>query len=190
MDTFLLAVIIGISLLLFITEWIRVDVVAMMIMGALIIAGILSPEEAVQGFSNGVPVFAMNSLPMTIEAENYDYFPTDPEGRTYHDLSTGNSGLSYRPAEGVDLSSASEGGFAISSIEAGEWVTYTVSVPASADYDLSIRYASAAPGGTIRFSLDGTDITGDVSIPHGAPASTGCPMRSFQKDPTKTACPE
>ncbi len=133
----------------------------------------VSPGDPVQGFSNGSPDFAMNSLPMTIEAENYDYFPIDGEGRTYHDLSATNSGLSYRPAEGVDLSSASEGGFAVSSIEAGEWITYTVSVPASSSYNLSLRYASTAPGGTIRFSVDGTDITGDVPIPHGAPASSG-----------------
>ncbi|MGJ8724274.1 MAG: LamG-like jellyroll fold domain-containing protein [Roseibacillus sp.] len=132
-----------------------------------------SPGDPMQGFSNGVPNFAMNELPMTIEAENYDYFPLDGEGRTYHDLTVTNAGLSYRPVGGVDLSSASEGNFTISNIEANEWVTYTVSVPMDADYDLAIRYASTAPGGTIRFSLDGNDITGNVTIPHGAPGSTG-----------------
>jgi len=133
----------------------------------------ISPGDPVQGFTNGTPDFALHSFPDRIEAENYDYFPLDGEGRTYHDLSDTNAGLAYRPAESVDLTSASEGGFAISSIEAGEWVTYTVSVPSTANYDLSIRYASTSPGGTLRFTLDGTDITGDVTVPHGAPASTG-----------------
>ncbi|MGD9419787.1 MAG: InlB B-repeat-containing protein, partial [Verrucomicrobiota bacterium JB025] len=133
----------------------------------------VSPGDPVRGFSNGTPEYAIHSLPDTIEAENYDYFPLDGEGRTYHDLSNGNDGTSYRPAESVDLSSASEGDYAISSIEAGEWLTYTVSVPDTADYDISIRYASTAPGGTIRFSFDGTDVSGSIPVPHGSPASTG-----------------
>lgn len=133
----------------------------------------VTPGDPVQGFTNGTPNFTMNSLPMTIEAENYDYFPLDGEGRTYHDLTIGNSDQSYRPVDGVDLSAASEGGQTISSIEAGEWVTYTVSVPSTANYDLSIRYASTSPGGTIMFTFDGTDVTGNVSVPNGAPASTG-----------------
>lgn len=56
MDIFILAVIIGAALVLFISEWLRVDVVAMLIMCALIITGILSPKEAVEGFSNGATV--------------------------------------------------------------------------------------------------------------------------------------
>ena len=132
-----------------------------------------SPGDPIRGFIGDIPDFAMNSLPAVIEAENYDYFPLDGDGRTYHDLSIGNSGVSYRAAESVDLSSASEGGHAVSSIEAGEWVTYTVSAPLTGNYDLSIRYASTAPGATIQFSFDGVDATGSVDIPHGAEASTG-----------------
>ena len=133
----------------------------------------VTPGDPVDGFTNGNPNFAMNRLPGTLEAENYDYFPLDGQGRTYSDNSNTSSGLAYRPADGVDLSPASEGGFAVSSIEADEWLTYTVSVPFTDNYDISIRYASTAPGGTIQFSLDGTDVTGTVAIPHGAPASTG-----------------
>ena len=133
----------------------------------------VSPGDPIRGFVDGIPDFAMNVLPATIEAENYDFFATDGEGRTYHDLSNGNNGLSYRPVESVDLSSASEGGDAISSIEAGEWVTYTISAPVAEDYGLRIRYASMAPGGTIQFSFDGVDQTGIVNVPHGGDASTG-----------------
>ena len=133
----------------------------------------VSPGDPIRGFINGAPDFAMNSLPTTIEAENYDYFPVDGEGHTYHDLSTGNSGASYRAAEGVDLSVASEGDFAISSIESGEWATYTVSAPSAGNYDITIRYASTAPGGTIQFSMDGSDVSGQVAVPNGGFASTG-----------------
>lgn len=133
----------------------------------------VSPGDPVHGFTSGTPDFAMNLLPMTIEAENYDYFPLKGEGRTYHDLSTGNTGAAYRTVGDVDLSSASEGGYAITSIENGEWVTYTLSVPATANYDINIRYASTATGGTVQFDFDGVDGSGTVNIPHGAPASTG-----------------
>ena len=98
----------------------------------------VSPGDPIEGFTNGRPNFAMNTLPTTIEAENYDYFPIDGEGRTYRDRSAENSGLSYRPVDGVDLSSASEGGFALTSIEAGEWVTYTVAVPTAGQYGISV----------------------------------------------------
>ncbi|MGJ8641240.1 MAG: LamG-like jellyroll fold domain-containing protein [Opitutaceae bacterium] len=130
-----------------------------------------SPGDPIQGFTGDTPIFAMNHLPMVIEAENYDHFPLDGEGRTYHDLSPHNSGAVYRTVEAVDLSVASEGSFAVSEIGSGEWLNYTVSSPSAATYELSIRYASTAPGGTIQFSLGGTDLTGNVPIPHGAPAS-------------------
>lgn len=133
----------------------------------------VSPGDPIRGFFGDVPDFAMNVLPMTIEAENYDYLAIDGQGRSYQDFSAGNSGGAYRPAEGVDLSPASEGGFAISDIDSGEWVTYTISNPATGNYDIVIRYASTAPGGTIQLSLDGVDITGVVSVPHGGNASTG-----------------
>ena len=132
----------------------------------------VTPGDPIEGFANNTPLFAMNSLPATIEAENYDYFPVDGQGHTYNDRSDNNSGLSYRLADDVDLSAASEGGFAISDIEANEWVTYTVSVPVTGNYDLSIRYASSSPGGTIQFNFDDSDMTGFVSVPHGGEDSS------------------
>ncbi len=56
MDAIILALILAGALVLFISEWIRVDVVALLIMCALIILGILSPGEAVAGFSNTATV--------------------------------------------------------------------------------------------------------------------------------------
>jgi di/tricarboxylate transporter len=44
--------ILGIAVVLFVTEWIRVDVVAMLVMGSLALTGLLSPVEALSGFSN------------------------------------------------------------------------------------------------------------------------------------------
>ena len=40
------------AIILFVGEWISVDLVALMVMGSLLIAGIISPEEGISGFSN------------------------------------------------------------------------------------------------------------------------------------------
>lgn len=56
MDAIILAIIILAALALFISEWIRVDIVALLIMCALVVAGILSPGQAVAGFSNPATV--------------------------------------------------------------------------------------------------------------------------------------
>lgn len=44
--------VLAIAIVLFITEWLRVDVVALGVVVALMITGILTPEEAISGFSN------------------------------------------------------------------------------------------------------------------------------------------
>ena len=46
-----LAILIG-AVILFVTEWIRVDVVALAVVVVLMVSGVLSAEEALSGFSN------------------------------------------------------------------------------------------------------------------------------------------
>jgi di/tricarboxylate transporter len=52
LEVALLCLIVIGAIVLFVTEWLRPDLVALLILGALMLTGILSPEEAVQGFSN------------------------------------------------------------------------------------------------------------------------------------------
>lgn len=40
------------AIILFITEWVRVDVVALLVLSSLTVAGLVSPAEALSGFSN------------------------------------------------------------------------------------------------------------------------------------------
>lgn len=129
--------------------------------------------DPISGFSSGLPVYAMNVLPGTIEAENYDHFTTSGEGLTYHDLTATNTGGEYRAPDGVDVAACSEGGHALTSLEADEWLSYTVAVPSAGGYDISIRYASSQAGGRIKFAFGGVDKTGEVAIPFGAPDSAG-----------------
>jgi di/tricarboxylate transporter len=60
---FVLAVLV-LSFILFITEWIRMDVVALLVLAVLAISGLVSPEQALSGFSNPavVTVWAMFML--------------------------------------------------------------------------------------------------------------------------------
>lgn len=44
--------ILSIAILLFITEWVRMDVVALLVLGSLAVTGLVTPSEALSGFSN------------------------------------------------------------------------------------------------------------------------------------------
>ena len=50
-----------VAAVLFITEWLRADVVALLVLGALAVTGLVTPAEALSGFSNSavVTVWAM-----------------------------------------------------------------------------------------------------------------------------------
>jgi hypothetical protein len=128
----------------------------------------VSPGDPISGFTNGTPIYAMHSAPCIIEAENYDHFTLNGEARTYHDLTTMNSGGEYRLADGVDITTCSEGGYALTELEEGEWLTYTMAVPTNGAYDISIRYAASASGGKIQFSFDDADMTGKIAVPAGS----------------------
>ncbi|MEP5338211.1 MAG: carbohydrate-binding protein [Algibacter sp.] len=130
--------------------------------------------EPISGFDlNGLPDYNMNALPMTIEAENFDYSTVSGQGRIYNETTSSNNGGLYRTDEIVDIESLAGGGYNLTNIENGEWLTYTVNVPSDGTYDIDINYAAANANGAIKFSFNGVDITSDVSIPFGSPNSTG-----------------
>ena len=130
--------------------------------------------DPISGFDgNNLPVYNMNGLPMTIEAENFDYSTVSGENRIYRDTSIGNSRNEYRTDENVDLKECTEGGYNVTDIASGEWLTYTVNIPNNGTYDILIRYASINANGTIKFNIGGTDVTTDVVVPFGGSHSTG-----------------
>ena len=57
----LVLTILGVALVLFVSEKVRMDVTALIVLGALVVTGLVSPEDAVAGFSNGavIAVWAM-----------------------------------------------------------------------------------------------------------------------------------
>jgi len=61
LDIAIVLIILGISLILFVSEVIRMDLVALLVLGALALTGLVTAEEAFDGFSNGavITVWAM-----------------------------------------------------------------------------------------------------------------------------------
>lgn len=125
----------------------------------------LCAGDPISGFGGGgLPVFAMNVLPGTVRAANYDHFPIAGEGHTYHDLSPGNGGGQYR-VDDVDIGCGSDGRPVVTDLEPGEWLTYTVHVPSAGAHRIDVRYRADAAGGSLRISFGGTDVTTDVALP-------------------------
>lgn len=104
------------------------------------------------------------ALPGRIEAEAYD---KGGRGIAYYDTTSGNSSGAYR-ADDVDIrvTSDSSGSYNIKSVRAGEWLAYTVNIAAAGAYAFDFRIASSGTGGTVRLTVDGTDVSGAIALPN------------------------
>jgi len=102
------------------------------------------------------------SVPGTIEADAFD---NGGEGLAYHDATPANSGGGYRDT-GVDLQVATENGYNVGWVAAGEWLNYSVNVATTADYLLEARVASYGPGGAFHVEFAGRNVTGTFTIPN------------------------
>ncbi|GAB5536637.1 MAG: hypothetical protein Rubg2KO_28860 [Rubricoccaceae bacterium] len=102
-------------------------------------------------------------IPGPVEAEYYDLGGPDV---AYKDFSPTNTESGIRQLEGVDIQPSRDfgGGYDLAAVGAREWTTYTIEVAEAGTYRVQARVAGAV-GGTIRLSLDGEDLLGDLSIP-------------------------
>jgi hypothetical protein len=101
------------------------------------------------------------ALPGTIEAEQFD---NGGQGVAYNDVTAGNTGTAYRQTD-VDLEPASENGYDVGWISAGEWLKYTVNVVSAGSYLFEARVASLGQGGTFHVEAGGVNVTGPLTIP-------------------------
>jgi di/tricarboxylate transporter len=64
LDIAMVLAILAVAFLLFVTEWLRMDVVALLVLGALAVTGLVPPEQTLSGFSNPavITVWAMFML--------------------------------------------------------------------------------------------------------------------------------
>jgi len=116
-------------------------------------------DACVQAPYAGYPI----QIPGLVEAEHFDlggqnvaYYDSDPE----------NAGNAYRPNDQVDIASNGDGtgDYHIGWVADDEWLAYTVNIYETASYNFEVRTASPA-GGSFHIELDGTDLTGSVSVP-------------------------
>lgn len=109
----------------------------------------------------GTPI----AVPVMFQAPNFD---KGGEGVAYHDLSSGNLGKLYRTSESVDIYSSTDtasGVYQIANFQSGEWMNYTINVPKTGNYDLSLRAANNYGTGAFHMEVDGKDVTGSISVP-------------------------
>lgn len=122
--------------------------------------------DPIQSITDQQPEYGMHFIPSTIEAENYDHFIINGNGKTYFDTDSNNKGGEYRTDESVDIEVCSEGGYNLSYLADGEWLSYTVYVSETGTYDFAVNIASINEEGTIKFSINGEEKTAEVSVPN------------------------
>jgi hypothetical protein len=126
-------------------------------------SGALRPYDAAP--ISGTPIAIAAGGTTTFEAE---HFNCGGQNVAYNDLTVGsNAGQTFRAAESVDLVDA-PGGLAVNQFDGAEWLTYSISVAASGTYDIGILASASASGGgpgAFRIEIDGTDVTGVVTVP-------------------------
>ena len=100
----------------------------------------------------------------TIQAEDFD---NGGEGISFHNASHKRRNI-YRRTP-VELFSAADdgGGYYVGSIRRGEWLEYTVNVPASGLYTFQGRFQPAGDGAAFHVEVDGDNVGGKISIPGG-----------------------
>lgn len=107
------------------------------------------------------------AVPGKIEAENFDEPGTGRGGDidSYSESDSENHGDSdYRDGTGVDLYKKATGIIVGYNTE-GEWLEYTINVAKEGDYTLYAAVAAAGSTSSFKFSLDGTDITEEITVP-------------------------
>jgi hypothetical protein len=112
-----------------------------------------STDDVIITVGNGTYI----TLPGRIEAEAYK---TGGEGTGYHDLTSGNTGASYR-TDNVDIERCTDAGlgYNVGWIDVGEWLSYDVNVAQAAVYTLTMRMSSANSGTkTATVTVDGSTV--------------------------------
>ena len=140
--------------LLFDTAGFNISAVAVATAGSSSSGGGLSPY-------GGAPI----ALPGVVLAANFD---NGGEGVAYHDTTAGNAGGAYRTTD-VDLERASDGGYDVGWVTAGEWLNYTVTVATAGAYVAQLRVTSPS-GGLMHL---GFNTASNVWTPISVPATGG-----------------
>ena len=112
----------------------------------------------------------------TINAVNFD---NGGEGVSFHDTTPQNIGGAYRStAVDIGAEASASNGFFLGWTAPGEWLDYTISAASAGTYALQARVASHMQGGTFHMEIDGTNVTGPMTIPDTGPWDTWAVLSS------------
>ena len=101
-------------------------------------------------------------LPGLIEAEDYN---VGGQNVAYYDSTEGNTGEQYRNDD-VDIRKISEGDYAVSWIQTGEWLKYDVNILEEGSYGLDLLVSTVSDGAKVKVLLDDEiDLTGEIDLP-------------------------
>jgi alpha-galactosidase len=110
------------------------------------------------------------AIPGKIEMEDFDISGIGQGNTSYNENDTddhgaeSNGGTSYRPGTGVDIYKKATG-YIVGYNQAGEWLEYTVKVAKTGTYTMAAAVASANSTSSFKLSMDGKDITEEISVP-------------------------
>ncbi len=123
-------------------------------------------------YGNGGQPWTIPATGLRLQAENYD---EGGEGVAFHDTDARQGSSTLRAtgaANDVDLAAIASGadmpGVKVSAIAAGEWLRYTLTVPATGRYDLRLRVSSAASAAVangIVVRWKGAVVAGPIAVP-------------------------
>ncbi len=101
-----------------------------------------------------------------IPAVNYD---RGGEGTAYHYPLAGNpGGDNYRPTDSVGIQQGGTTGHILAYAVAGEWINYTLDIPATDQYVLKASVANAGAGGAFHVDFIGQGRSGPITVPNTA----------------------
>ena len=110
------------------------------------------------------------AIPGKIEMENFDDPGYGAGNDSYSEKDSddhgaeSNGGKSYREGTGVDIYKKATG-YVVGYNQSGEWLEYTVEVAEAGDYTMYAAVASANATSSFKLSVDGDDITEEISVP-------------------------
>jgi hypothetical protein len=107
----------------------------------------------------------------TIQAENFDQ---GGPGVGYNIAGPINKRSDYRAtAAQFEFTSDQGGGYDVKSLQAGQWLAYSINVTQAGTYRIDFRAASGqTTGGTFNATIDGSDVTGPITLPNTGGAQT------------------
>jgi hypothetical protein len=121
----------------------------------------------------GVPASGFPIAASGITAFEAEQFNCGGEGQAYHDTVAGvNAGQTFRAdneVEIVDILAAGVG-LAVNHFDTGEWLTYSINIPATGNYTFGIKASNSPSSGgssTFRREIDGAPVAGNVTVTQG-----------------------